>query len=71
MRVLVSGRMAGAPHQGGAAWAVLQYVHGFRALGHDVMLVEPAPVEPAILSYFRRVVASEGVHVVVEEISAG
>ena len=29
------------PRQGGATWAVLQYVLGLRALGHDVLLVEP------------------------------
>ena len=33
--------MAGDPHQGGATWAVLQYVLGLRALGHDVYFVEP------------------------------
>ncbi len=27
--------------QGGAAWAVLQYVRGLARLGHDVCLVEP------------------------------
>ena len=33
--------IAGDPHQGGATWAVLQYVLGLRCLGHDVYLVEP------------------------------
>ena len=32
--------MAGDPLQGGAAWAVLQYVLGLRQLGHDVYFVE-------------------------------
>lgn len=41
--VLVSGRMAGAPRQGGAAWAVLQYVLGLRRLGHEVYFMEPIP----------------------------
>ena len=41
MRILVSGMVAGDPGQGGAAWAVLQYVLGLRDLGHDVFLVEP------------------------------
>jgi hypothetical protein len=41
MRVAVSGMVAGDPHQGGASWAVLQYVLGLRRLGHDVVLVEP------------------------------
>lgn len=33
--------VAGDLRQGGATWAVLQYVLGLRRLGHDVMLVEP------------------------------
>jgi hypothetical protein len=41
MRIFVSGMVAGDPAQGGASWAVLQYVLGFQALGHDVYLVEP------------------------------
>jgi hypothetical protein len=38
--VLVSGRIAATPGQGGAAWAVLQYVVGLHRLGHRVDLVE-------------------------------
>jgi hypothetical protein len=41
LRIVVSGMIAADPGQGGAAWAVLQYVLGLRALGHDVYLVEP------------------------------
>jgi hypothetical protein len=41
LRIIVSGMIAGDPHQGGATWAVLQYVLGLRRLGHDVWLVEP------------------------------
>jgi hypothetical protein len=33
--------VAGEPYQGGATWAVLQYVLGLLHLGHDVILVEP------------------------------
>ncbi len=33
--------VAADPGQGGATWAVLQYVLGFRQLGHEVYLVEP------------------------------
>jgi hypothetical protein len=40
-RVLVSGMIAGDPWQGGASWAVLQYILGLRQLGHDVYFVEP------------------------------
>src|SRR4051812_11207777 len=55
LRILLSGMVAGDPRQGGATWAVLQYFHGLRALGHDVALVEPlrAGAEPAVVEYFR------------------
>ena len=39
--ILVSGMIASDPHQGGATWAVLQYLIGLRRLGHDVYFVEP------------------------------
>lgn len=57
LRILLSGMVAGDPEQGGATWAVLQYLLGLRALGHDVMLVEPveAPTERTV-RYFRRLV---------------
>jgi hypothetical protein len=41
LKIVFSGMIAGDPHQGGATWAVLQYVLGLLALGHDVALVEP------------------------------
>jgi hypothetical protein len=41
LTIIVSGMVAGDHGQGGAAWAVLQYVLGFARLGHDVYLVEP------------------------------
>jgi len=41
LKILLSGMVAGDPHQGGATWAVLQYFFGLRDLGHDVLLVEP------------------------------
>lgn len=44
--IVVAGMVAGQPGQGGAAWAVLQYVLGLRDLGHEVTLVEPV-VGPA------------------------
>jgi hypothetical protein len=47
LRIIVSGMMAGDPHQAGATWAVLQYVLGLRDLGHDVYFVEP--IAPASL----------------------
>jgi hypothetical protein len=39
--ILLSGMIGGVPRQGGATWAVLQYLLGFRRLGHDVYFVEP------------------------------
>ena len=41
LTILFSGMLAGDPWQGGATWAVLQYVLALRRLGHDVLLVEP------------------------------
>jgi hypothetical protein len=53
--------VAGDPHQGGATWAVLQYVLGLQALGHDVMLVEPVDrIDPVTAGYFDRVVREFG-----------
>src|SRR5215213_7280922 len=49
-KVLLSGMIAADPCQGGATWAVLQYLLGLRRLGHDVLFVEPIPaasVRPA------------------------
>jgi hypothetical protein len=43
LKILVSGMVAGDPYQGGASWAVLQYIAGLTALGYEVMLVEPVP----------------------------
>jgi hypothetical protein len=66
LTIVVSGMIAADHHQGGATWAVLQYVLGLRELGHRVLLVEPikpsqiAPSTAALgesinASYFRRV----------------
>jgi hypothetical protein len=58
LRILLSGMVAGDPHQGGATWAVLQYFYGLRDLGHDVALVEPlrggpdATAEAVLRDYF-------------------
>src|SRR5579859_3369203 len=71
LKILMSGMIAGVPRQGGAAWAVLQYLLGLQALGHDVLFVEPV-AESALLpagatmvdsvnaSYFRSVMARFG-----------
>ena len=61
MRVLVSGMVAGEPGQGGAAWAVLQYLLGLRRLGHEVVFAEPVErIEPASLAYLEAVAAEFG-----------
>lgn len=39
--IIFSGMIAADPHQGGATWAVLQYLLGLRRLGHAVYFVEP------------------------------
>jgi hypothetical protein len=39
--IIVSGMIAADPWQGGATWAVLQYVLGLRRLGHEVFFIEP------------------------------
>jgi hypothetical protein len=65
-RIIFSGMMAADPGQGGATWAVLQYVLGLRRLGHDVCFIEPVPTltirphgaalaDSASVAYFRSV----------------
>jgi hypothetical protein len=41
LRIVFAGMMAADPFQGGATWAVLQYLLGFRQLGHEILFVEP------------------------------
>jgi hypothetical protein len=65
LRILISGMVAGDPHQGGATWAVLQYVAGLRELGHEVMLVEPVPASAlvrggAVVAYFESLPLLDG-----------
>jgi hypothetical protein len=58
-RAVLSGMIAGDPHQGGATWAVLQYALGLRRLGWDVLLVEQVEAQSAqSASYFREVVTA-------------
>jgi hypothetical protein len=69
LKILLSGMVAGDPHQGGATWAVLQYVEGLAGLGHEVVLVEPlrrageaGPSAPdsQVTSYFHSLSILEG-----------
>ena len=55
LRIVVSGMVAADVNQGGATWAVLQYILGLRRLGHEVLLVEPVD------ALTPRIVASLGV----------
>jgi hypothetical protein len=59
-RVVVSGMVAADPGQGGAAWAVLQYMLGLRRLGHDVVLVEEVRPDALHADYFDVVVEQAG-----------
>src|SRR5947208_10755567 len=71
LTILFSGMIAADPHQGGATWAVLQYLLGLRRLGHEVLFIEQcdesslrpagAPLERSDnASYFRSVMADTG-----------
>jgi hypothetical protein len=71
LTILLSGMVAAVPRQGGATWAVLQYLLGLGQLGHHVYFVEPLPeaaLQPAgtppersaNAAYFRELVASLG-----------
>jgi hypothetical protein len=71
LTILLSGMIAADPNQGGATWAVLQYLLGFKQLGHEVYFIEPlkrsalrpfgAPLAHSInANYFRRVMSDFG-----------
>lgn len=61
LRILFSGMVAGDPEQGGASWSILQYLLGFRALGHEVRLVEPVDrLDPRVVAYFDQLVSDFG-----------
>jgi hypothetical protein len=71
LTIMVSGMVAAVPGQGGATWAVLQYLLGFARLGHEVVFVEPLDAETLIpddaclgqsfnAAYCRRVMEEHG-----------
>jgi hypothetical protein len=69
LKILLAGMVAGDPRQGGATWAVLQYVAGLSDLGHEVVLVEPLRPQGGsdplaagseTLAYFRSLPLLEG-----------
>ena len=41
LNIVVSGGVAGTPAQAGIAWVMLQYLLGFRRLGHRVFFIDP------------------------------
>src|SRR5262245_58416179 len=70
MQIIVSGMIAADPHQGGASWAVLQYLLGFKALGHELYFIEQvsdrglqagtALLDSPVARYFQDVMARFG-----------
>jgi hypothetical protein len=69
LTILCAGMLAADRQHGGAAWALLQYLLGFRQLGHQVYFVEPiaksklrpssaALVRTAAGLHFQRLVAA-------------
>jgi hypothetical protein len=65
LKVMLSGMVAGVPHQGGATTAVLQYADGLSELGHEVLVVEPvapAALDPSgpVAAYFRSLTGLAG-----------
>jgi len=53
LTIVVSGVIASVPRQGGASWAVLQYLLGFKRLGYKVYFVQPvdeAELQPSGVS---------------------
>ena len=62
LQVVVAGMIASNPKQGGAVWAVLQYVLGLQRLGHTVHLVEPVDHPTAeTRAYFNAVIRQFGI----------
>jgi hypothetical protein len=57
--IILSGMIAGDPHQGGATWAVLQYMLGLQQLGYDVVLIEPVKAHTAEREAYFRTVARD------------
>jgi hypothetical protein len=62
--VIISGMIAATPRQGGATWAVLQYLLGLRRIGADVHFVEPigdsARLDADAVRYTRQVLERFG-----------
>ena len=71
MKVLVAGMVSDVPGQGGATWAVLQYVLGLRRLGHEVVLIEPVRSLERSAQYFRKLARTFALDAILLERDSG
>jgi hypothetical protein len=71
VKIVVAGMVSDVPGQGGASWAVLQYVLGLRRLGHDVVLVEPVRSLERSAGYFRMLARAFALDAVLLERDSG
>ena len=71
MKIVAAGMVSDVPGQGGASWAVLQYVLGLRRLGHDVVLIEPVRSLERSAPYFRRLARAFALDAVLLERDSG
>ena len=71
MKIVVAGMVSDVPGQGGASWAVLQYVLGLRRLGHEVVLIEPVRSLERSAGYFRRLAESFSLDAILLERESG
>lgn len=71
MKIAVAGMVSDTPGQGGATWAVLQYVLGLRRLGHEVVLMEPVRSLERSAGYFRTLAESFALDAILVERDSG
>jgi hypothetical protein len=71
VKIVAAGMVSDVPGQGGASWAVLQYVLGLRRLGHDVVLIEPVRSLERSAPYFRRLARAFALDAVLLERDSG
>ena len=71
MKIVVAGMVSDVPAQGGASWAVLQYVLGLRRLGHEVVLIEPVRSLERSAQYFRRLARTFALDAILLERDSG
>jgi hypothetical protein len=71
VKIVVAGMVSDVPGQGGASWAVLQYVLGLRRLGHEVLLIEPVRSLERSAGYFRRLAQTFALDAILVERDSG